>query len=259
MSIVRGTVRLVLSGVLVVIAAMAVVIASLIPFHIKGYRSSFLVLRWFVKRLLRVLNVQVTCAEAARLAQFSGFIFPNHVSYLDILALLSITPVCFLAKDEVRKMPFIGWIAKAIGCVFVERTSKESRQAARHTLARIRHHPPIVLYPEGQRGPGTELLPFRYGAFEIVTDVGAAFLPCAITYNQLETAIWQRGEGIGRALRRLARYPGPVVAEITLLTPILPTPGADPVQLSAETHALLTAVWQEHQLSTSSSPPPHDK
>lgn len=247
MSRLRGTYRLTVSAVLLITAIVCVLLAALLPFHLGGYRPSFLVLRWFVRRLLRVLRVEVICPEAERLAAFNGFLFPNHISYLDILALLSVTPVSFLAKDEVRKMPLIGWIAKAIGCVFVERTDKASRQAARHTLSRISYHPPIVLYPEGQRGSGTELLPFRYGAFEIVTDVGAAFLPCAITYSDLDAAIWQRDEGIGIALQRLARFKGPLIAEITLLEPVQPAPGASPVELSEMTHERLTAVWQQHQ------------
>lgn len=248
MSRVRSIYRLTVGAVLLITATVCVLLAALLPFHIGGYRPSFLVLRWFVRRLLRVLRVEVVCPEADRLAAFSGFLFPNHVSYLDILALLSVTPVSFLAKDEVRRMPFIGGIARAIGCVFVERTDKASRQAARHTLSRISYHPPIVLYPEGQRGSGAELLPFRYGAFEIVTDVGAAFLPCAITYSNLEAAIWQRGESIGKALQRLARFKGPLKAEITLLEPVQPAPGASPVELSEMTHERLTAVWQQHQL-----------
>lgn len=249
MSRIRGVYRLAIGAFLLMMATLYVLLAALLPFHVGGYRPSFLVLRWFVRRLLRVLRVEVVCPEAERLATFHGFVFPNHVSYLDILVLLSVTPVSFLAKDEVRRMPLIGWIAKAIGCVFVERTDKASREAARHTLSRISYHPPIVLYPEGQRGPGTELLPFRYGAFEIVTDVGAAFLPCAITYSHMETAIWQRDEGIGRALKRLASFKGPLVTKITLLEPVLPTPGASPVELSEMTHRNLTAVWQEHQLT----------
>lgn len=248
MASIRGTVRLMISTVLLLAATVMVLLAALLPFRVRGYRASFLVLRRFVRVLLRVLRVEVVCPEAARLAAFNGFVFPNHVSYLDILVLLSVTPVSFLAKDEVRTMPLIGWIAKAIGCVFVERTDKVSRQAARHTLSRISYHPPIVLYPEGQRGTGTELLPFRYGAFEIVTDVGAAFLPCAITYSQLDVAIWHRHEGIGRALKRLAWFKGPLVVEITLLEPVLPAPGASPVPLSEMAYAQLTAVWQEHQL-----------
>ncbi|NJN53866.1 MAG: hypothetical protein HC804_03375 [Anaerolineae bacterium] len=175
MVIIRSTIRLVMGGSLLVTAAILVVLAALVPFRVRGYRLSFLVLCRFVRALLNVLHVEVVCPEAERLATFEGFVFPNHVSYLDILVLLSVTPVSFLAKDEVRRMPLIGWIAKAIGCVFVERTDKASREAARHTLSRISYHPPIVLYPEGQRGQGTELLPFRYGAFEIVTDVRGRF------------------------------------------------------------------------------------
>src|SRR5690606_35003773 len=134
------------------------------------------------------------------------FIFPNHVSYVDVMVIAAITPVRFLAKAEVRRMPLIGQLAKAIGCVFVDRSDKASRQAARQSLARLRHFPAIALYPEGKRGPGDALLPFRYGAFELVTDVGAAFLPCIISYNRLDVAIWHRGESILRALWRLTRF-----------------------------------------------------
>lgn len=241
----RSVWQLTLSALLVVFAAVFVLLASLLPFRIRGYRPSFLVLGQFVRRLLAVLNVAVICPEAEKLRQFSGFVFPNHVSYADILVLLAVTPVSFLAKDEVRKMPFIGQIARAIGCVFVERSDKASREAARHALSRMAYHPPIVLYPEGQRGPGTELLPFRYGAFEIVTDVGAALLPCVITYSHLETIIWHRQENIGRALWRLAQQKEPVTAVITLLEPWQPAPGADSAQLSQALHQQMTAVWQQ--------------
>lgn len=253
MNSVRGIFRLTISALLVITAAIAVILASIIPFRIKGYRLSFLVLRRFVRALLNVLEVSVLCTDETMLRRFSGFIFPNHVSYLDILVLLSITPVNFLAKDEVRKMPFIGWIAKAIGCVFVERSSKESRQAARHSLSRMNYFPPIVLYPEGKRGDGTALLPFRYGAFEIATDVGAPFLPCTITYNHLDVAIWQRKENIGRALWRLASSGKPIHSKITMLEPFQPAPGESPVELSESMHEKMTAVWQKHQLSATKS------
>lgn len=247
MNPIRGVGRLIISALLVMGAAGAVFIFSFVPFKVKGYRPSVLVLGKFVRALLRTLSVSIECSDEASLGRFSGFVFPNHVSYLDILVLLAITPVSFLAKAEVRKMPFIGWIAKAIGCVFVERTSKESRQAARHSLSLMTYFPPIVLYPEGKRGEGTELLPFRYGAFEIVTDVGAEVLPCIITYDHLDKAIWKRKENIGRALWRLASYPKPLAARLTVLEPFRPDPGADPVELSGTLHETMTAVWQKHQ------------
>ena len=249
MNPIQGGIRLYISAWLVVWATVAVFVFSFVPFKIKGYRPSLLVLGIFVRILLRTLSVQVHCPDETALRRFSGFIFPNHVSYMDILVLLAITPVSFLAKDEVRKMPLIGWIAKAIGCVFVERSSKESRQAARHSLSRMAYFPPIVLYPEGKRGDGTKLLPFRYGAFEIVTDVGAEVLPCTITYDRLDKAIWKRKENIGRALWRLATYSQPITAQITILEPFQPDPGADPVNLSESLHETMTAVWEKQQLS----------
>jgi 1-acyl-sn-glycerol-3-phosphate acyltransferase len=253
MNPILGIIRLFLSAFWVVTATGALFLFSILPFKVKGYRPSVLVLGKFVRLLLRTLKVTVHCSDEARLREFSGFLFPNHVSYLDILVLLAVTPVSFLAKDDVRKMPFIGWIAKAIGCVFVERNSKESREAARYSLARKSYFPPIVLYPEGQRGDGTKLLPFRYGAFEIVTDVGAELLPCTITYDNLDIAIWKRKENIGRALWRVASYSKPLAAQITVLEPLQPAPGRDPVQLSESLHESMTAVWQEQQPSVAKS------
>lgn len=247
MNPIQGVIRLIISAFLVIGATGAVFVFSFVPFKVKGYRPSVLVLGKIVRALLRTLSVTIDCSDETSLRRFSGFVFPNHVSYLDILVLLAITPVSFLAKAEVRKMPFIGWIAKAIGCVFVERSSKESRQAARHSLSLMTYFPPIVLYPEGKRGDGTQLLPFRYGALEIVTDVGAEVLPCTITYDQLDIAIWKRKENIGRALWRLASYPKPVAARVTVLEPFQPDPGADPVALSETLHQTMTAVWLKHQ------------
>lgn len=247
MQTIRAIIRLLGGGVLLLGASTAVLLAALLPFSIRGYRPSFLILSYFVGRLLRLWNVQIVCPEQAQLANFAGFIFPNHVSYLDVMVVVALTPVRFLAKAEVRRMPLIGWIARAIGCVFVDRTDKASRQAARQSLARLNHFPPIALYPEGKRGPGDALLPFRYGAFELVTDVGAPLLPCIISYNRLDVAIWHRGESILRALWRLASFAGPLVVTVTLLTPIVPAPGADSVQLSQTTHSLMTAVWQQQQ------------
>ncbi|HEX6385653.1 MAG TPA: lysophospholipid acyltransferase family protein, partial [Anaerolineae bacterium] len=201
-----------------------------------------------VKLLLLILNVKVRCPEPGKLRQHHGFVFPNHVSYLDILALVSIAPMRFLAKEEVRAMPIIGRCAEAIGCVFVRREDKKSRAQAREALARVDRFPPVVLFVEGKRGPGHELLPFRYGAFEIVTQGNVPFLPCVIGYDRLEIAIWHRNENIMKAIWRLARRSGPIRAEIIPLAVVQPTAADDSVQLSLATHADMMTVWQKQPL-----------
>lgn len=237
-----GYYRLSLCGLIIGFGGSLLIISSWLPINIKGYHISMWLLLGIVRTLLFILNVRVECPDADRLRQYHGFIFPNHVSYLDTLVLVSIAPLRYLAKDEVRSMPIIGQVAKSIGCVFVKRDDKKSRAAAREKLSQVNTFPPVVLFPEGKRNPGDHLLPFRYGAFEIVIRGQTPFLPCAIEYDQLDIAIWHRGESIIKAGLRLAAHNKQITAQITPLDVVTPSADDDPVQMSLIAHEKMTAV-----------------
>lgn len=237
-----GYYRLSLCGLTIGFGGTLLIISSWLPITIKSYHISMWLLLGIVRTLLFILNVRVDCANPDRLRHHHGFIFPNHMTYLDALVLVSVAPLRFLAKDEVRSMPIIGQVAKSIGCVFVKRDDKNSRAAARTKLSQINTFPPVVLFPEGKRNPGDHLLPFRYGAFEIVIRGQTPFLTCAIEYDQMNVAIWHRGESIIKAALRLAVYNKPIKAQLTPLAVVAPTPDDDPVQMSLATHEAMTAV-----------------
>jgi 1-acyl-sn-glycerol-3-phosphate acyltransferase len=237
-----GYYRLSLCGLTIGFGGTLLIISSWLPITIKGYHISMWLLLGIVRTLLFILNVHVDCADPDRLRQHHGFIFPNHMTYLDVLVLVSIAPLRFLAKDEVRRMPVIGQVAKSIGCVFVKRDDKNSRAEARTKLAKVETFPPVVLFPEGKRNPGDHLLPFRYGAFEIVARGQTPFLTCAITYDQPEIAIWHRGESIIKAALRLAAHNKKIKARLTPLSVVTPAPDDDPVQMSLDAHESMTAV-----------------
>ncbi|MBK8905933.1 MAG: 1-acyl-sn-glycerol-3-phosphate acyltransferase [Anaerolineaceae bacterium] len=242
MSFIRGYYRLSLSALILIICAVLIIITSYLPITIRKVPLQLRLAQGMVRLILWVLHVQVQCDEPEKLRGFDGFFFPNHVSYLEVLAIFSIMPTRFLAKAEVRSWPAVGAIAAAIGCVFVQRGDKASRREARQALTEVNTFPPITIFPEGKRGPGDALLPFRYGAFEIVTQGNFAFLPIAASFNNLEVAIWHRGENIIKALWRLARQPERIVVKIDPQQPQHPTPADDPVALSEAVQQQLTAV-----------------
>lgn len=247
MRLIRGYLRLSLTGIILTFGGSLIVIASLVPGTIGRYRLSFWILWASVRALLLILGVSVSCPDPEKVRHHHGFLFPNHVSYLDILVLLAVTPTRFLAKAEIRPWPVIGWAARAVGCVFVRRDDKASRAQARASIARAERYPPVTLFPEGKRGPGNELLPFRYGAFEIVSQERIPYLPCAIVYDRLKIAQWTRGEPILKAVWRLSARAGAVRATLYPLQPVFPTPEDDPVALSEEAHAQVNAVLEQHQ------------
>lgn len=237
-----GYYRLSLCGFTIGFGGTLLIISSWLPISIKGYHISMWLLLGIVRTLLFILNVRVDCTDPDRLRRHHGFIFPNHMTYLDALVLVTIAPLRFLAKEEVRAMPVIGQVAQSIGCVFVNRDDKSSRAEARTKLSQVDTFPPVVLFPEGKRNPGDHLLPFRYGAFEIVIRGQTPFLTCAIAYDQPEIAIWHRGESIIKAALRLAVHNKQIQASLTPLSLVTPTLDDDPVQMSLAAHEAMTAV-----------------
>ena len=242
MSFIRGYYRLSLSALILTFFAVFIVLTSFLPITIKDVPLSLRLAQIMVRAILWVLNVRVNCEEKEQLVGFDGFFFPNHVSYLEVLALFGIMPTRFLAKAEIKDWWVVGRIATAIGCVYVQRGDKESRREARQALTKVETFPPITIFPEGKRGPGDALLPFRYGAFEIVTQGSFAFLPIAATFSNLEIAIWHRKENILKALWRLASQPERIEVTIVPLKEYYPTPDDDPIVLAGQVQKMLTAV-----------------
>lgn len=247
MNIIRGYYRLAVCGLVLGTGATFIVVTSYLPIKIGRYPLSMWGINGVARLLLWVLRVHYQSPDPDKLRNLEGFIFPNHMTYLDILVLAAITPTRFLAKNSIRSMPFVGQAAKAVGCVFVKRGDKASRKQARAVIAQADRFPPITLFPEGKRGPGTELLPFRYGAFEIVTQTGTPYLPVAIYYDRLDVAIWHRGESILRAAWRLAGRSGRLHVTVHPFDLITPAPTDDPVKLSQEAHTIMTAVLNQQQ------------
>ena len=149
MKLIRGTLRLTCFILLLMLTTLLVLLTAWIPVRIKGARLSAWFLPTVCRLLLPLFNVEFTVREADRITRHDGFIFPNHLSFLDIILLLSIFPVRFLAKSEIAYWPFVGWIARAVDTVFVKREDKESREKARDALAQLHTFPAVAIFPEG--------------------------------------------------------------------------------------------------------------
>lgn len=244
MRMIRGSLRIVIFIMILLMTTLLVLGLAWLPIRIKGVRLSAWLLVPVCRLLLPLFNVQFTALEAKRITQHDGFIFPNHLSFLDIILLVSIFPVRFLAKAEIAHWPFIGWIARAVDTVFVNRQDKESREKVRDALAKIRTFPPVALFPEGGIfSPPTELKPFHFGAFEIAQAGGISFIPAVFIYEPLEIIFWDN-EPLLTAVWRFATRPEPIKARLYLLRTVHPGSDDDPQQLALETHGAMAAVYQ---------------
>jgi 1-acyl-sn-glycerol-3-phosphate acyltransferase len=183
------------------------------------------------------LRVRVEGAPLRRNVLFA----PNHVSWLDILALGGAVPAVFVARDDVENWPGVGWAAGLNDTIYVVRHARrEVRDQAdtlRQALAAGRA---VALFPEGTTEGGHEVLPFRASLFASLFPAlpGVRVQPVAIDYGDLavDTA-WAGAEGYGLNARRILSRPGTTPVTIKFLEPVDPHQAGDRKSLAARSQA----------------------
>lgn len=88
--------------------------------------------------------------------------------------------VYFMAKDEMRRWPIIGWLADRAGVFFVRR-GEGDRAAQRLALQLLADGKPIAVFPEGTRSRDGHLTPMRGGATLLAMRSGALLVPVGIS------------------------------------------------------------------------------
>jgi 1-acyl-sn-glycerol-3-phosphate acyltransferase len=97
----------------------------------------------------------------------SGLLVANHLSYLDIVLIGSVTPAVFVSKADVRQWPLFGWLATLSGTVFIQRERRTHVGAVNREIEdALADGALVVVFPEGTSSDGTDVLPFRASLLE---------------------------------------------------------------------------------------------
>lgn len=171
----------------------------------------------------------------------------NHLSYLDIFVLGSLYPSTFLAKREIARWPFFGWVARGAGTLFVDRDQpKDVVRAGREIAERLSAGIPMTIFPEGRSSPGKDVLPFQPALFE---PAARAAIPCwavSITYetpgtdaSPARTVCWYDSENFVVHFKRLVAL-REIVATVTFTGPPI---------ISDDRKVLARELWQKTSAS----------
>jgi 1-acyl-sn-glycerol-3-phosphate acyltransferase len=116
----------------------------------------------------------------------------NHVSWADILAIGSITPIAYVSKSEIAGWPMVGPAAKAQRTVFVDRSRRhQTGDAIAEIVQRLAGGTSVVLFAEGTSSDGNRVLPFRSALVGAVKEAsaraesGILIQPMSICYTGL--------------------------------------------------------------------------
>ncbi len=159
-------------------------IIGLFSLHARAKSSQIIVAAAF-KVLLFLAGVKRTVIGTENIPRDEPILYvSNHRSYFDIpISYVSLpTMTGFIAKKEIRRIPFLRVWMHFIQCLFLDRSDiKQGMKTILQAIGQIKKGYSIFISPEGTRNHGKEMLPFKEGSFKIAEKTGCAIVPVALT------------------------------------------------------------------------------
>lgn len=194
-------------------AMMAVMAVFFTPWALFDRRGAFAAVHTWCRYVRWTASWMIGLRSEVRGEIPSGevMIAAKHQSFFDIIILVSELPrPKFIMKKELIWTPILGWYAKRIGCVPVDRGRRGA--AIKTMLARVasgQQEPgQLIIYPQGTRVAPGAARDYKVGTGVLYQQMGVPCVPVACNVG----VFWPR--------RRIYRAPG--LAVIEFLTPIAP-------------------------------------
>jgi len=173
----------------------------------------------------------------------------NHQSMLDIVLLCRLPhEMKWVVKEELFRIPWVGWMLRLTGDMAVRRGDPESGgEAVAQARAYLKRGMNVMIFPEGTRSRDARLLPFKKGAFRLAIETGVPVLPVVVS-------------GTAQGFQKGGAKVGPCDAVARLLSPV-PTSGltqADAGALRDRVRAAFVAALPPEAVAPAPAEPPEE-
>ena len=179
------TVRMIRTVLISLVTAISGTLCIIFGWHKPAY---YLISRYFWSPLLLfIANVKVDKSLLNASDLPPCIFYSNHRSHYDIPTLMFTIPrpLYFLAKKELKSVPFLGWGMMAVGMIFIDRKDRASAiQSMERAGRQIKRGKSIVTFPEGTRSSSKDILPFKKGTFHLAKSQGIPLVPIAISGSE---------------------------------------------------------------------------
>jgi len=147
-----------------------------------GHRGRLAIKRHWSRVLLALCGIR-TLTEGQPVSSGAVLWAVNHVSWLDIFVLNVVRPTAFVAKQEIRHWPLIGWLAAGADTIFIERGFRHAvHRVGQAMKRRFDRGQAVGLFPEGTTSDGFDVLSFYGNLFEPARTPGVTVQPVALRY-----------------------------------------------------------------------------
>jgi 1-acyl-sn-glycerol-3-phosphate acyltransferase len=150
--------------------------------------SSQAIVVWALNCMLFISGTKKTIIGLENVPKDQAVLYAaNHRSYFDIIVGYTSVPnlTGFVAKKEMKKVPFISVWMKYLNCLFLDRDNiKEGLKMVLEGIELIKKGYSLWIAPEGTRNTEKELLTFKEGSLKIAEKSGCPIIP--VTLNNTD-------------------------------------------------------------------------
>lgn len=164
-----------------ILGIIAIIVSFIYPI---GGEISYLIAKLWAWLILKTLGVKVKVYGVENLKGLKTYILmSNHQSHIDVASIIANFPhsLRFVAKKELVRIPVFGWAMVMQGHVIVDRSNRQQAfRSIDKAAEKLSRGTRVVVFPEGTRGNGRELLPFKKGGFVLAVKSKVPIVPVSI-------------------------------------------------------------------------------
>ncbi len=183
--------------------------------------------RW-MKGGARISGIEV--AIEGELPTSPVLLTPNHLGYLDIMAIGAVCPALFVSKADVQRWPIIGHLFNTSEQVGISRADRRSVAGVNEKIGeRFDAGVPVCVFLEGTSSSGAQVMPFHASLVQPAIQRGVPILPVGLRWEATapdtsvheDVAYWRPEHVLGTHLWRIMGLGG-VRVTVAFGRPIAP-------------------------------------
>lgn len=117
--------------------------------------------QFYAQFMAGAFNVTVECKNKIP-ANENSLLVGNHIGFIDIVALQTLSSCVFITSLEMKQTPVLGRICDLAGCAYVDRKNRMNIQEELKGITEVlKEGFRVVLYAESVASNGEQVLPFK--------------------------------------------------------------------------------------------------
>lgn len=163
---IQAATRITALAFIIAVAAFAYLCANLFFRSDRKIRVQTWAKKFWARNIAKVVRLKIKVEGAPPDAPF--FLVSNHLSYVDIIVLMTLLDCIFVAKSDVADWFAIGSLAQMVGTIFIDREQNRSILPALEKIDdALKNKMGVVVFAEGTSTKGETVLSFKPSLLEI--------------------------------------------------------------------------------------------